>query len=139
MLTILRRSFRVCNTLILGEKDTYEQIGFSNCVFSAATAGRIARNASATTNACLVAETDGELAVEEDYAPVIGSSIAVDTGDSSMYDSAAFGEKDACGNPRFANGARLDIGAVEAVWLPHYSRMLGPSVAVTAARWASLS
>ncbi len=132
-MTILRRSFRVCNTLILGEKDTYEQIGFSNCVFSAVTAGRIARNASATTNACLVAETNGELAVDEGYAPVIGSSLAVDAGDSSMYDSAAFGEKDACGNPRFANGARLDIGAVEAVWLPHYSRTLGSLVTVTAA------
>ena len=128
---ILRRSFRVCNTLILGEKSTYEEVGFSNCVFNAATAGWIAKNASATTNACLVAATDGELAVDEDYAPVIGSCIAVDAGDSSMYDSAAFGEKDFYGNPRAVTGSRLDVGAVEAVWLPHYSRRLGGSVSVT--------
>ena len=132
-MTILRACHRVCNTLILGNKTTSETVGFSNCVFNAATATWIGGNSNATTNACLVAAADDELAIDENYAPVIGSNLAVDAGDSSMYDASKLGELDVYGRPRAVNGSRLDVGAVEAVWLPVYARKLGYAVTVTVA------
>ncbi|MBR4652972.1 MAG: DUF1565 domain-containing protein [Kiritimatiellae bacterium] len=132
-IVLLRNCHRVCNTLILGDKDTFETVGFSNCVFSAAMATRVGVHANVTTNACLVAATDDELAIDGSYAPAIGSNIAVDAGDASMYDASKLGALDVYGNPRAVNGARMDVGAVEAVWLPVYSQRLGAAVAVTAA------
>ena len=68
------------------------------------------------------------------FTPVIGSNIAVDAGDASLYDAAAFGDEDAYGNPRAVNGRRLDIGAVEAPWLGKYTEALGSRyAAVTSA------
>ena len=132
-MTLLRNCHRICNSLILGEKDFYETVGFTNCVFSAQTSNRIDRLSTATMLNCRVAVSAEELAVDSAYAPVIGSNIAVDAGDSSMYDASKLGELDVYGNPRAVNGSRLDVGAVEAVWLPHYSRTLGSLVTVTAA------
>ena len=131
-MTIMNACPHVCNTLILGFKSVTGTVGLTNCAFTAATDAQIAKNAATTTNSCIVAASGDELRMEG-FAPVIGSNIAVDAGDASLYDFASFGSSDVFGNPRAVNGARLDIGAVEAVWLPHYSRALGSAVAVTAA------
>ena len=132
-MTLLNVCPGVRNTLILGFKATTGAIGLYNCAFTAETAAQLAKNTSAATNACLVASSDAELQVDG-FAPIPGSNIAVDAGDASLYDAAVFGDKDVFGNPRAVNGARMDIGAVEATWLGEYTAALGSRfVSVTAA------
>lgn len=132
-MTLLNACPSVRNTLILGFKTTAEVIGFYNCAFTAETAAQLAKNTSAVTNACLVASSDAELQMDG-FAPIPSSNIAVDAGDASLYDAAVFGDRDVFGNPRAVNGARMDIGAVEATWLGEYTAALGSRfVSVTAA------
>ena len=50
-----------------------------------------------------------------------------------MYSTEGLGAVDVYGNPRKVNGARLDVGAVEADWKGEYSRVLGSRVCVTEA------
>ena len=123
-MTLLNYCRQVRNSLILGCKTMVGATGLTRCAYTAATAGRF--DAAASSNDCIVAANDGELAVDPlTYAPVVGSSIAVDAGDASLYDAVAFGALDVYGNARAVNGARLDIGAVEATWLGEYSAALG--------------
>lgn len=135
--TILNVCPQVRNSLILGDKRAEGRIGLQRCVMSAEMLERNTRADKTgvfTTNSCLIAATDDELAVDGGYAPVIGKSIAVDAGDISLYDVEASGTSDVYGNPRAVNGARMDVGAVEAVWLATYATALGvPFSSVTAA------
>lgn len=71
-----------------------------------------------------------DLAIEADGIPRIGSSMAVDAGNGEIYDGSLSGEFDCLGNPRFANGRRLDVGAYEADWKAAYSKVLGRGVNV---------
>lgn len=132
-MTLLNVCPGVRNTLILGFKSTGGAIGLYNCAFTADTAAQLAKNTSAVTNGCLVASSGAELQMDG-FAPIPGSNIAVDAGDASLYDAEAFGDEDVYGNPRAVNGARMDIGAVEATWLGEYTAALGSRfVSVTAA------
>ena len=63
-----------------------------------------------------------ELAVDENYMPVIGSNAAVDAADPTLYTDG--GDKDAFGGQRVYNGA-MDVGAVEADWRSRYVADLG--------------
>ena len=69
----------------------------------------------------VVAEA-GQLEFTADGAPVIGSCIAVDKADATLYPADA-GAFDCRGNPRVWNGA-LDIGAIEGDWRPVYAKDL---------------
>ena len=130
-MTILNACGRVRNTLILGHKAIVGACGLTRCAYSAATAGRF--DTPATSNDCIVASSSDDLAMDG-FTPVIGSNIAVDAGDASLYDAAALGDEDVYGNPRAVNGRRLDIGAVEAPWLGEYTAALcSRFVAVTSA------
>ena len=70
--------------------------------------------------------------MDEDLSPVIGANAAVDTADAAGYDAEKWGSLDVYGNPRVMNGNRLDVGAVEADWLPTYSKKIGKRFSVTA-------
>ena len=63
-----------------------------------------------------------ELAVDENYMPVIGSNAAVDAADVTLYTDGS--NTDALGGQRVYNGA-MDVGAVEADWRGRYIADLG--------------
>lgn len=134
-LSVINDSPLVANTLILGNKGCAAASGavFSNCVFNKRTLDNFSKNTKVTISSdCLIAEADEYLVVDENYTPVIGANIAVDTGKAALI-SEGLGAFDLYGNPRKVNGARLDVGAVEADWKGEYSRVLGSRVCVTEA------
>ena len=71
-----------------------------------------------------------DIVLDADYAPVIGSCEAVDAGYFDADAVAMGGGADHYGSQRVANG-RIDIGAVEADWRPHYAAARGAGVTVT--------
>lgn len=72
--------------------------------------------------ACIVTNA-AQLAVDADYAPVIGSNAAIDA--IPLADEPWLAdETDVDGRQRVYNGAR-DLGAVEADWRAVYARILG--------------
>ena len=134
-LSVINDSPLVANTLILGNKGCAAASGavFSNCVFNVRTLEYLRKNTKVTISSdCLIAAADEYLVVDENYTPVIGANIAVDTGKAALI-SEGLGAFDLYGNPRKVNGARLDVGAVEADWKGEYSRVLGSRVCVTEA------
>lgn len=79
----------------------------------------------------LVVAPIAELVTDSEGRPIVGANVAIDKADPSI--SAYVGDKDIYGGPRVTNGA-LDIGALEANWLPRYSLDLHKRVTtVTAA------
>ena len=133
-MTLLNECSKVNNTLILGWKGFSGACALSRCVLSEKTAESAAKNASVTIKSdCLIADAE-EMAVDARFAPVIGANKAVDAADAALCPSERLGPFDVYGRPRAVNGARADVGAVEAVWLPVYARALGSgATAVTAA------
>ena len=73
-----------------------------------------------------------EVALDSDYAPVIGSNVAVDAGATDLVPDTLLSSPDVNGGQRIYNGT-IDIGAVEADWRPTYAAALGALVSVTAA------
>ena len=134
-ISVVNNSPLVLNSLILGNKGSADSGGnvFSNCVFNTRTCGYLNKNAANTIgNDCIVTAGDDMLKVDENYTPAIGANRAVDAANAS-YATEELGTVDVHGNPRKVNGARLDVGAVEADWKGEYSRVLGSRVCVTEA------
>lgn len=80
----------------------------------------------------LIAE-EGALELDENAAPVIGRSIAVDAGDASFCPDGFADGLDLAGNQRVWNAA-IDVGAFEADWRARFARDIRPrGIAVTMA------
>ena len=79
----------------------------------------------------------GQLQVDEEGRPTIGSNAAIDAGDESRYDRNQIGEMDLAGNGRIANG-QMDIGAYEADWRDVYAASLGRASVLTVTDASSL-
>lgn len=77
-------------------------------------------------------KTTADLAVTDDFTPVIGANAAIDVANDDAYDATMWGDMDVYGNPRCMNGWRLDIGAVEADWRATYTKAIGRRFKVTA-------
>lgn len=130
------------NTLILGANsginaDAGAEVVLVNCACGPALKRKLdnVTKFSVARTLCQEALSDNDLTVVEGtYEPVIDACLAVDNGDkTTAYDAAALGEEDVNGNPRFVNGLKLDIGAVEADWREAYAKKLGRRTAVLAA------
>jgi hypothetical protein len=120
----------VDNSIIVGTVVSHKDgATYSNCLFSA---GLRFDDENFATNNCRFAELE-DIALDADGVPEPGSSVAVDTGDKTIYDIAEEGEKDCRGKPRFANALALDVGAYEADWKNEYSAVLGNGVKVESA------
>lgn len=140
-ITLIVDAGDIRNCLILGDKNASGQTNavgevthtkFYNCVMSPQTEAYlsdVSRKVYVDAS-CIVTDN---LAIDADYAPVIGGNAAVDVADKTVYDTVKCGTTDVYGHPRFVNGLKLDIGAVESDWLAAYSQKLGSSVTVTAA------
>ena len=134
-ISVVNNSPLVLNSLILGNKGSADSGGnvFSNCVFNTDTHKYLQKYTTNVIGAdCIVDATDDQLQVDENYTPAIGANRAVDAANAS-YATEELGTVDVHGNPRKVNGARLDVGAVEADWKGEYSRVLGSRVCVTEA------
>ena len=113
----------VNNCLLFGKVTQHAGSGtaYSNCIFNAAFTFS---DTNFTTNNCRFVPT-ADFALDEDGRPSIGSSVAIDAGDATIYDAALLGDFDCEGKPRFVNGLKLDVGAFEADWKARYSKVLG--------------
>ena len=122
----------VNNCLLFGRVNQHAGSGttYSNCIFNAGFTFN--GDTNFTTNNCRFVPT-ADFALDEDGHPAIGSSVAIDAGDATIYDAALLGDFDCDGKPRFANGLKLDVGAFEADWKARYSKVLGQGISVTAA------
>ena len=122
----------VNNCLLFGRVNQPAAIGtaYSNCIFNAGFT--FLGDTNFTTNNCRVASI-ADIALDAGGHPTIGSSVAIDAGDATIYDAALLGDLDCEGKPRFVNGLKLDVGAFEADWKARYSTVLGRGVEVTAA------
>ena len=118
----------VVNCLFMGkfQSDTTTKCYCTNCVFI--TGGFV--NAQYSEYFDCITNDVADIVLDADYAPVIGSCEAVDAGYFDADAVAMGGGADHYGSQRVANG-RIDIGAVEADWRPHYAAALGAGVTVT--------
>ena len=130
------------NTLFLGANSGINagadtEVVLVNCAYGPALKQKLdnVTKFTVTRTVCQEAASDGGLAVAEGtYEPVIDACLAVDNGNkATAYDAATLGEQDVYGNPRFVNGLKLDIGAVEADWCAAYAKKLGRRTTVLAA------
>ena len=119
----------VNNCLLFGKVTQHSGSGtaYSNCIFNAAFTFS---DTNFTTNNCRFVPT-ADFALDEDGRPSIGSSVAIDAGDATIYDADLLGDFDCEKKPRFVNGLKLDVGAFEADWKARYSKVLGRGVEVT--------
>ena len=113
----------VNNCLLFGRVTQHAGSGtaYSNCIFNVAFTFS---DTNFTTNNCRFVPT-ADFALDEDGRPAIGSSVAIDAGDATIYDADLLGDFDCEGKPRFVNGLKLDVGAFEADWKARYSKVLG--------------
>ena len=114
----------LASTIILGNARVIHQA--TNCVYTSAMSGYTA--AFATSRKATV----DEIALDADYRPILGTSVAIDYGDNALYEEARaiLGETDILGTQRIYNGA-IDVGAVEADWRGTYAAdILGRKFAV---------
>ena len=113
----------VNNCLLFGKVTQHAGSGtaYSNCIFNAAFTFS---DTNFTTNNCRFVPT-ADFALDEDGHPAIGSSVAIDAGDATIYDADLLGDFDCEGKPRFVNGLKLDVGAFEVDWKARYSKVLG--------------
>ena len=120
---------RIVNTLALG--DVYIR-GDTSPATNSLFAGQNRAASPAWPGPNSYQRPAAELAVDEDYRPIIGSNAAIDAADASLYTDG--GDKDALGGQRVYNNA-LDIGAVEADWRAKYAADISGkrAFAVTAA------
>lgn len=110
---------------------------FYDCIFSSQMKANLDRQA-ANTDGCKIyvdasCTATNDLAVTDDFAPVIDANAAVDAANADNYDVALWGDADVYGNPRRVNGRRLDVGAVEADWKATYTKKIGRQFKVAAA------
>jgi len=124
----------VANTIFLsGRMKSTVPTRFENCVF-VDTFFSTWDASKYTTNEFCAVRSISDLAFDSAYAPIIGINPAVDSADKALYDEDRAGSLDLWGNPRFVNGLKLDIGAVETDWKAKYAQDLRKrDVAVTAA------
>ena len=114
----------LASTIILGNARVIHQA--TNCVYTSAMSGYTA--AFATSLQATVAK----IALDADYRPILGTSVAIDYGDNALYEEAhaILGETDILGTQRIYNGA-IDVGAAEADWRATYAAdILGRKFAV---------
>ena len=91
----------------------------TNCIFAVENKGNYADYLGPGSR--LVTDP-ASLVFGDGYMPVIGSNVAIDAADATIYTDG--GDKDAFGRQRVYNNA-LDIGAVEADWRSRYVADLG--------------
>lgn len=121
------------NVLVLGGKAVTcgESVGtrLLACAYGPETKGYLGKFVTASD--CVEADSLDRLQVDPlTYAPIVDANLGIDAAVAGNYDG---GDLDCHGRPRFVNGLRLDIGAVEADWLDAYSKAIGGRVTVTAA------
>ena len=80
---------------------------FDHCAFASDATGMAVTEENIGTGSYFVPAA--QIRLTEDYAPIVGACVAVDSGDNSAVD----GDKDVYGNARIYNGV-VDMGAVEA-------------------------
>ena len=106
---------RIVNTLALGNVYIQGEVtSATNSLFAGVNKGA----SSVWLGPNSYQKSAAELAVDENYMPMIGSNAAVDTADPTLYTDG--GDRDAFGRQRVYNNA-LDVGAVEADWRAKYA------------------
>ena len=119
---------RMVNSIILSAFDIHDghynpdkNTPATNCIFAVANKGDykgyLGPGSSLVTDPSSLVFGDGCM-------PVIGSNVAVDAADATIYTDG--GDKDAFGRQRVYNNA-LDVGAVEADWRAKYAADLSSS------------
>lgn len=103
-----------CNSVFTGTVPAQDGLYF-RCAFADGSGVRASNlgDGSFVTNSAA-------LALDESLRPIPGQSVLTDCANPSYYDASLYGSTDLTGEPRVTNGA-MDIGALEADWLPRYA------------------
>ena len=122
---------RVCkNTLFVGKLGNWDwgmpdATNFVNCAVATDAGGLSALTSyggAVAAGVGCIATNSANLAVDGDGRPVIGSNVAIDKGDLSLFSRTL--PTDLSGGQRLYNGA-IDIGALEADWRGIYAADVG--------------
>jgi hypothetical protein len=109
----------VTNSVSVGSfnGNTMNAAKVSHCIFNKNKLTSASAEFFAAADATVTTNTD--VLVFDNYRPVIGQNICIDSGTEDVL--AALTDRDALGGQRIYNG-RLDIGATEADWRARYGR-----------------